>query len=232
MKEKYGYDGQRPFAEEDNLSWYRGYHKGQGVPVLICEYRLSTGANEDLSSKKQEMATIANMLERVSRLEHRNIARIYDVARTESGLTIVQEDCQRGTLMSLMKTERFLDERLALFVLKQVSQGLEEMHRNNVEHGYINLENIELDAAGTWKISTRSLILKAFYLSPEYKVDLVRSKEGDVFSLGTAFYKMMYGIFPYTGKTNEQIISNIKNGVRRTESILESRLPFKIVVSR
>jgi hypothetical protein len=43
---------------------------------------------------------------------------------------------------------------------------------------------------------------------------------------------MMYGIFPYTGKTNDQIISNIKNGVRRTESVIDSKLPFRIVVSR
>jgi hypothetical protein len=43
---------------------------------------------------------------------------------------------------------------------------------------------------------------------------------------------MMFGIFPYTGKTNEQIISNIKNGVRRAESVLGLKLPFKIVVSK
>jgi hypothetical protein len=42
----------------------------------------------------------------------------------------------------------------------------------------------------------------------------------------------MFGIFPYSGKTNEQIISNIKNGVRRSESILDSNVPFRIVVSK
>jgi serine/threonine protein kinase len=78
--------------------------------------------------------------------------------------------------MNFIKTEKFVEERLALFILKQVSLGLDELHRNNIVHGYINMENIELDVAGNWKLSMRSLILKAFYLSPEYKVELVRSK--------------------------------------------------------
>jgi serine/threonine protein kinase len=68
--------------------------------------------------------------------------------------------------MSMIKTQMFIDERLALYIIKQISLGLDEMHMNNIVHGYINLENIELDENGIWKLSIRSLILKAFYLSP------------------------------------------------------------------
>jgi serine/threonine protein kinase len=98
-----------------------------------------------------------------------------------------------------------------MFITKEVAQGIQELHRNGIVHGYINLDNIELGIDGMWKISIRSLILKTFYLSPEFNLKYIKGTEGDIFSLGTAFYKMMFGIFPYSGKTKEQIISNIKN---------------------
>lgn len=48
---------------------------------------------------------------------------------------------------------------------------------------------------------------------------------------------MMFGIFPYSGKSADQIINNIRTGQRRTESILESKLqgkkiPFKILITK
>jgi serine/threonine protein kinase len=128
MREKYGYEGQRPFAEEDNLCWFKGYHKGIGVSVLVCEYRLTAHSNDELASKKQEMQILAKTLDRVSRIEHRNIARIYDMIKTDNSLTVILEDCTGGTLIGILKNVKFIDERLALYILKQVSLGLDEMH--------------------------------------------------------------------------------------------------------
>lgn len=35
-KKKYSYEGQDPIEVEDHLSWFKGYHKGQGISALIC----------------------------------------------------------------------------------------------------------------------------------------------------------------------------------------------------
>jgi serine/threonine protein kinase len=122
---KYGYSGERPFKEDDNLSFYKGYHKGQGVSVLICEFKITGGTSEKNAMKKQVMLTLEPILDRISRIDHKNVAKIYDVVKTDSGLVVVQEDCAQGTLMSLLKTHEFIEEKLAIFITKQVAQGLQ-----------------------------------------------------------------------------------------------------------
>jgi serine/threonine protein kinase len=89
-----------------------------------------------------------------------------------------------------------------------------------------------LDSSGTWKLSARSLVLKTFYLSPEFKTLKVRERPGDIFSLGMAFYKMMFGIFPFTGKDDKEIIENVKKALRRTGSVIDAKVPFPIVISK
>lgn len=132
--------------------------------------------SEDLSIKREEMLRLGTMIDKMSQIDHPNVAKIYEIFRMDNCLIIIQEDCAVGTLIGMLKTEKFIDEKLAIFITKQASEGVLELHKNGIVHGYINLDNIEIDSNGNWKISIKSLVLKAFYLSPEFKLHNVRGK--------------------------------------------------------
>lgn len=52
------------------------------------------------------------------KINHRNISKIYDVLRTDKNLIVVEEDCTKGTLISMLKAEKFIEEKLAIFITK------------------------------------------------------------------------------------------------------------------
>lgn len=43
-----------PFAEEDNLSFYKGFHKELGINVLICEYKLLDDFTDPKNGKQSD----------------------------------------------------------------------------------------------------------------------------------------------------------------------------------
>ncbi len=55
------------------------------------------------------MDTVASNLERVSRIEHKHITKIYEVIRADNMIVIVHEECARGSLMRFLKNELYID---------------------------------------------------------------------------------------------------------------------------
>ncbi len=93
-----------------------------------------------------------------------------------------------------------------MYLFAEMARALLELHQRKVNHSFINLENFMVDLDGKVLITHRSITLKVFYLSPEFRLDRLTSPANDWFSMGVCLFKLLYGIFPFNAKTLDEFL--------------------------
>jgi len=88
----------------------------------------------------------------LKKLKHPNVMRLFETFETQKHILFVVELCSGGDLLNYVRKRRRMKEDVAKYCFKQLIEGLMEIHRKNVVHRDIKLDNILLDANGTLKI--------------------------------------------------------------------------------
>jgi len=152
-------------------------------------------------------------------LEHRNIARLYDVGVTEAGLPyLAMEHVQGSDLLTFASSRRLgVAQRLALF--QQVLRAVQYAHSKLVLHRDLKPGNILVNEAGDVKLLdfgiakvlaadntdaghgelTRAAgrALTPAYASPEQLQGEPLGTASDVYSLGVVLFELLTGERPY-----------------------------------
>ena len=90
--------------------------------------------------------------------------------------------------------------------------GLQEFHRSGVTHGALSFNNI-LIGPNSFKISDFAKNVREEYQAPEVLRDISNlSQASDVWMIGIILFKMLYGVFPFTGSNREEIQQKILGG--------------------
>ena len=77
--------------------------------------------------------------------EHPNIIKFYDSILTENGVELILEYCNGGTLKKyLLKYNKAFPPDIVRHIAKQILQGLDHLHKNDIIHRDIKLDNILL----------------------------------------------------------------------------------------
>ncbi|KAA6395512.1 MAG: putative serine/threonine-protein kinase Nek3 [Streblomastix strix] len=149
----------------------------------------------------------------------------------EMNLFIVFEYCSKGNLrvqINLMKTMSLKDKKILCYKYTfQVLSGLSFLHSLGIIHRDLKPENILIDDNGNAKIADFGLARRMerpsyfttagtkAYGSPESLNTGRMTIKSDVYSLGLIVSEMLTGEHPFCGRTEEETISNIKNGKMR-----------------
>ena len=218
---------------KSNLSFYKyGRLLGKGafgkvnLALHIASGKLVAikSFNKKKLSKENSIRKIMNEIEVLKKLR-KNIfcSRIYDTFQTETHILIVMEFICADLLDFIRKREK-LDEKKAKIIFKQIILGLKYMHKNNIVHRDIKLDNLLLDLTNTIKICDFgvSKILSSpnelmqdhcgtpAYIAPEVFEDLGYYGYGcDIWSLGVTLYYMLEGEQPFKGQTIEELKRNV-----------------------
>ncbi len=200
----------------------QGFHKQTGRKVAIKIYEKYRIADS------QRKASVSREIKLLQRLDHANIVKLYETIDTPKQLYLIMELVRGRSLYTFVRSKpgRRLAESECVRIFKQVADGIEYCHRNNVTHRDIKMENILIDENLNVKIidfgfsicAAPTQRLKVFCGTPSYmSPEIVNRKEyigppTDIWSLGILLFALLCGNFPFRGATDNELFRSISRG--------------------
>ena len=173
----------------------------------------------------QKRNTVKNEINILKQIDNENVMKLYEVIDTPSNLYLVLEYINGISLLEIIKNEKyhFIKEQRAKKIFLQVVKGISYCHKKNIFHRDIKLENILVLKDDTIKIidfgfgvkCNRDTYQKLFCGTPSYMAPEIVKKEkyvacySDIWSLGVLFFTMLFGIFPFKGKDEDDLFAKI-----------------------
>lgn len=158
------------------------------------------------------------------KIVHKNLFEAHNIKISNEGILVIWDyfESNPNRMEMIEAFENQINYNIKKF--KAIGEGLSELHKNNIFHGYIKPETIIENKNGEFQLASfDNRLLKyilypdsenytdILYLSPEQlnnnKIDI----SSDIFSLGVLFYKSLTNNFPFNGNTKSELIRSIKN---------------------
>jgi class 3 adenylate cyclase/serine/threonine protein kinase/ActR/RegA family two-component response regulator len=204
-------------GDANGTAMYLGERDVDGKKVAIKIRHSRTGEDRrPLQRYVQEAA-------RVSRLDHPNIAVIFDLGFADDLAYIVMEYFPAGCLRDVVGGP--LPPRQALSLLAQAATALAEVHRQGIVHGGLKPENFMVrengeialsgfedakDETSDTSIAPRAVPLRSlYYRSPEHAAGAKVDQRSDLYALGVIFFETLTGHRPYTGDSADELTRQI-----------------------
>ena len=170
----------------------------------------------EIASDESTVERFRNELKFARKISHKNVCRMYHLAKEEETPYITMEYVPGEDLKSLVKRKGKLADEEAISIAKQVCEGLVEAHRLGVVHRDLKPQNIMIDKEGDAKIMdfgiarsveapgvtvTGMMIGTPDYISPEQAEGEEADQRSDIYALGVILYEMVTGSVPFKGDT-------------------------------
>jgi len=194
----------------------------------------------EIASDKKTIGRFSNELKLARKISHRNVGRMYELMEEEGTHFITMEYVPGEDLKSFIRRAGPLSAGKAIFIAKQVSEGLTEAHRLGVVHRDLKPQNIMIDKEGNARIMdfgiARSIIGKGItgdgvmigtpeYMSPEQAEVKEVDQRSDIYSLGVILYEMVTGRVPFEGETPLGIAMKHKSETPKDPKELNAQIP-------
>jgi eukaryotic-like serine/threonine-protein kinase len=176
------------------------------------------------SGNPGEAARLLREGQRLSALNHPNIAGVYDVLEQDGEVFLIIEYVEGQTLRQRLNQPLSVDQFFEIAV--QCADALTAAQERGILHGDIKPENVMLTESGQVKLldfgvarrltgasdvanTAATQTLSAFapvagtasYMAPEVLMGSFPDFRADIFSLGVVFYEMLGGRHPFIGPT-------------------------------
>lgn len=212
---------------------YQGFDEYYGEIVAIKEIELKKCNLKILESKLSSFEREINIL---SKLNHKNIVKYIGAVKTKDNcLQIILEYCIGGSIAKIVEQYKCLNESLIRKFTKQILEGLEYLHFNNIIHRDIKGGNILVDRNGVCKLTDfggSKVIVEEFeannldsfkgtpnWMAPETAKYHEHTRYSDIWSLGCTVYEMLTGNPPW---------SEIKDPFATLYHLIKTEIPPEI----
>lgn len=198
---------------------YQGYGDGQSVAIktMLPEVAKDT----DMRTRFEREADAGK------RLDHPNIARVYDNGSVGDTPYIIMEYVEGQDLGEILKAESRFDEESARTIIQQVCSALDTAHAQGYVHRDIKPSNIMLRDKNSQAVLMDFGITKAVdatsaltgtgaigtidYMAPE---QIMSAKEvdhrADIYALGIVAYELLTGEKPFKGSAAQVMFAHIQ----------------------
>lgn len=212
---------------------------GQGFfgQVYSCKHK-STGAvraikeiprSKNIQTEDDRLHFLREV-EILARVDHPNIAKVYELYEDRDCFAVVSELISGGELFDYIVQAKRLTESMAASVMLQLLSALRYLHKCEIVHRDLKPENILLDqkptspddlnikiidfgASATHSKGLHTVIGSLHYLAPEvYTMNY--SEKCDLWSAGCILYILLSGKMPFTGESDRDL-----------KTAVESRIP-------
>ncbi|KAK9272959.1 hypothetical protein L1049_003339 [Liquidambar formosana] len=207
-------------AEGPQSTVWKAEHRSNGREVALKQISLSK-LNRHLKS------CLDCELNFLSAVNHPNIIRLLDVFQAEGCIFLVLEFCPGGNLASYIRHHGRVEEEIARIFMQQLGAGLRIIHSHHIIHRDLKPENILLsshESDAVLKIADFSLSRTVhpgeyaetvcgspLYMAPEVLQFQRYDEMVDMWSVGVILFELLNGYLPFHGRTNVQLLQNIKS---------------------
>ncbi len=172
--------------------------------------------NPNVTADEKSRERFRNELKTTRQISHRHICRVYDFSEWDGQAFITMEYVSGEDLKSLIRRVGHLTPGKAVFIARQIAEGLSEAHRLGVIHRDLKPHNIMIDKDGNVRImdfgiarsfqktgvtDTGVIIGTPEYMAPEQVEGKELDQRTDLYSLGIILYEMLTGRVPFDGDT-------------------------------
>ncbi|KAL3745242.1 hypothetical protein ACJRO7_014366 [Eucalyptus globulus] len=203
-------------VERRITSWQKGKLLGNGSYGRVYEVLTDDGcffAVKEVSllhQGSQSLLYLEQEISLLSQLRHDNIVRYYGTEKDDEKIYLVLELMTKGSLAMLYGRYHLSDSQVSAYT-RQMLNGLQYLHDQNVIHRDIKCANVLVDASGFVKLAdfglakaiemndAKSCKGSAFWMAPEV-VNLKNTGYGlaaDIWSVGCTVLEMFTGRCPY-----------------------------------
>lgn len=182
--------------------------------------------NQDIEQSVDGIRRFIKEAEVGRKLNHPNIVKIFDAGRIEKVRYLTMEFVEGITLKNHIREKNKLESAEAIFITKQILEGLKIIHQNDIIHRDIKSDNIMIQQNGYLKImdfglartkglttivNREQLVGTLAYMSPEQTIGKSVDFRSDIYSVGIIMYEMIYGVPPFHGNNEMELIMAIHN---------------------
>jgi len=190
--------------------------------------------------KKISSHNIESEVNILKSISHTNLIRLDEVFETKKEFYLVTELCEAGDLAKWLKRHRKLSESDARLIMRKIIDAITYLHKNNIVHRDIKLENIlikkqcfdasELDIKiSDFGLSIHRIVATTdsmlddycgtpLYMAPEVINQQPYSQFCDVWSLGIILYIMLTDCKPFKAERTSKLYEEIRVGKIDTAS--------------
>lgn len=116
--------------------------------TLVAVKSINKQYLNDESSRRKVMQEVYIL----KKIRHCNVVQFFETFETDKYILLVMELCGGGDLLNYVRKRRRLKEDLAKYFFKQIIEALNYIHKKNIAHRDIKLDNILLDHLGNVKV--------------------------------------------------------------------------------
>jgi serine/threonine protein kinase len=166
----------------------------------------------DSEEEKEAEKRFYSEAQAMKELNHQNLATVYDYGKQDAQIFIAMTFVEGESLSDIIKREKYLPVKNAIYIAWQIARGLEYAHERGVIHRDIKPSNIMIMKNNEVciidfgiSLSTDSLrhtqagmtMGTPEYMSPEQCQNKNVTLQSDIYSLGIVFYEMLSGDPPF-----------------------------------